>query len=82
MILPRDCESHADSESICFKPIGYFKTPYDQNTGAPRHGRLKPEVKATIELLDQYRGTLNMLERFEYIIVLYYFDRVKKWKPR
>jgi tRNA-Thr(GGU) m(6)t(6)A37 methyltransferase TsaA len=71
-----------DSESICFKPIGFFKTPYDRITGAPRHGILKPEVKATIELLDRYEGTLNMLERFEYIIVLYYFDRIKKWSPR
>ena len=71
-----------DSESICFKPIGYFKTPYNKTTGAPRHGLLKPDTKATIELLEQYRGTLNMLEKFEYIIVLYFFNLIENWSPR
>ena len=73
--------STCDSESICFKPVGYFKTPYNQSTGAPRHGSLKPETKATIEILGKYRETLSMLEKYEYIIVLYHFNLTEKWSP-
>ncbi len=71
-----------DSSSICFKPIGYFKTPYTKSTGAPRHGQLKPDVSATIELLKEYEGTCDMLEHFDFIIVLYYFDQITNWSPQ
>jgi tRNA-Thr(GGU) m(6)t(6)A37 methyltransferase TsaA len=68
-----------DSESICFKPVGYFKTPFNQKTGAPRHGILQPETKGRIEILEQYRDALAMLDKFEYIIVLYYFHITQTW---
>jgi len=68
-----------DSESICFKPVGYFKTPFDQKTGAPRHGILQPETRGRIEMLEKYRDALAMLDEFEYIIVLYYFNSTEKW---
>lgn len=69
-----------DSESICFKPIGYFKTPFDEKTGAPRHGILQPKTKGEIEILPKYRDALAMLEKFEYIIVLYYFNSTENWE--
>ncbi len=68
-----------DSASICFKPVGYFKTPFNQNTGAPRHGVLQPETRGTIEMLKQYREALAMLDKFEYVIVLYYFNCTRTW---
>ncbi len=71
--------STCDSESICFKPIGYFKTPFNQETGAPRHGILQPETRGRIEILEKYRDALSMLDEFEYIIVLYYFNSTEKW---
>ena len=71
--------STCDSESICFKTIGYFKTPFNQETGAPRHGTLQPESRGRIEILDKYRDALAMLDKFEYIIVLYYFNITQTW---
>jgi tRNA-Thr(GGU) m(6)t(6)A37 methyltransferase TsaA len=68
-----------DSASICFKPVGYFKTPFNQKTGAPRHGILQPETKGRIEILEKYRDALAMLDKFEYIIVLYYFNVTQTW---
>ncbi len=71
--------STCDSESICFKPIGYFKTSFNQKTGAPRHGILQPDTKGRIEILKKYGNALAMLDKFEYIIVLYYFNSTEKW---
>ena len=65
--------------AIGFRPIGIFRTPYNQTTGAPRQGILQPDTKATIEIDKIYRKGLIDLEKFEYIIVLYYFNGVKKW---
>lgn len=70
-----------DSESICFKPVGYFKTPFNQKTGAPRHGILQPGTKGKIEILEKYKDALAMLDKFEYIIVLYYFHITQTWSP-
>lgn len=68
-------------DDVLFRPIGYFLTPYNKQTGAPRQGILKPEVKATIQIDSIYRKGLADLEKFEYIIALYYFNGVKKWSP-
>ena len=68
-------------EAIQFRQIGVFHTPYNQNTGAPRQGILEPETKATIEIDNIYRKGLADLEKFEYIIVLYYFNITKTWSP-
>ncbi len=68
-------------EAINFRPIGVFHTPYNQDTGAPRQGILEPETKAVIEIEKIYRKGLADLEKFEYIIVLYYFNITKTWSP-
>ena len=68
-------------EAIVFRPIGVFHSPYTRATGAPRQGILQPETRATIEIDELYRKGLTDLEKFEYIIVLYYFDGIKKWSP-
>jgi tRNA (adenine37-N6)-methyltransferase len=64
---------------INFRPIGVFRTPYSEKTGAPRQGMLEPETKATIEIESLYREGLADLDRFEHIIVLYYFNITKTW---
>lgn len=68
-------------EDVLFRPIGTFHSPYTKKKETPRQGILKPEVKATIEIDKIYRKGLADLEKFEYIIALYYFDRVKSWSP-
>jgi len=70
-----------DTNIIQYKPIGIFHTVYTPATGAPRQGILMPETKGTIEILPEYRSALNTLGLFEYIIVLYHFSEVKRWRP-
>jgi tRNA-Thr(GGU) m(6)t(6)A37 methyltransferase TsaA len=67
---------------IKFKPIGVFiSTNWNTSTGAPRQGILKPDTKATLQIEKPYRSALRDLERFEYIILLYYFNLTKTWSP-
>ena len=68
-----------NDQIIKFKPIGYFSTKYTLDTGAPRQGMLVPESKAVITLEDKYALGLHDLDEFEYIFVLYYFDKAEGW---
>jgi tRNA-Thr(GGU) m(6)t(6)A37 methyltransferase TsaA len=67
-------------EKIEYKSIGIFHSPLSPDTGAPRQGILAPEIKGTIEIYPEYKDALKSLELFEYIIVLYHFDRMTGWK--
>ena len=66
---------------IVFRPIGYFHSPYSEKTGAPRQGILEEETEATIVVDEAYRKGLSDLGKFEYIIVIYWFDRTETWSP-
>ena len=68
-------------KEIHYKPIGVFHTEYTTQTGAPRQGILIPEGQGKIEIYPEYQNALTTLDLFEYIIVLYHFDKVEKWEP-
>jgi tRNA (adenine37-N6)-methyltransferase len=68
-------------EQIVYKPIGIFHTPYTPETGAPRQGILKPDVKGKIELFPEYYDALTSLDLYEHIVVLYHFSEVQGWSP-
>jgi tRNA-Thr(GGU) m(6)t(6)A37 methyltransferase TsaA len=65
--------------SITYTPIGIFHTDYTPETGAPRQGILIPEGKGKIEIYPEYQNALKALELFEYIIVIYHFDKAGEW---
>jgi tRNA-Thr(GGU) m(6)t(6)A37 methyltransferase TsaA len=67
------------TNSICYNSIGIFNSAYTPERGAPRQGILKPEVKGKIEIYPEYRDALRSLDLFEYIIVIYHFDKSVKW---
>ena len=67
--------------AISFRPIGYFHSPYNEKTGAPRQGVLVKESQATLHIEKPYRKGLRDLIQFEYIIVFYWFDRTETWSP-
>lgn len=67
-------------DQILYYPIGIFHTSYTPETGAPRQGILNPEGKGKIEIYPEYINALKSLELFEYIIVIYHFDKSGKWK--
>ncbi|MDB4583081.1 tRNA (N6-threonylcarbamoyladenosine(37)-N6)-methyltransferase TrmO [Draconibacterium sp.] len=69
-----------DESEIIYNPIGYFHTDYSPQKKAPRQGSLKPEQKATIEILPEYREALKDLDSNEYIIVLYHLNKSKGWE--
>jgi len=66
-------------KSFPMHPIGVFHSPLTPQTGAPRQGRLAPEVKATIEIFPKYENCVGGLESFTHIYVLFAFDRSGKW---
>ena len=66
---------------VRYEPIGVFHTDFTPETGAPWQSLLRPETRATIEIYEPYRAALETLAEFEYIWVLYHFDRVETWEP-
>jgi len=68
-----------DPIKIVYHPIGLFHTELTLQTGAPRQGILQPENKATIEVYPEYQDALSVLEKFEYIIVIYHMHLSKGW---
>jgi tRNA-Thr(GGU) m(6)t(6)A37 methyltransferase TsaA len=66
-------------DRINFQSIGLIHSPYTQETGAPRQGRLEPDTPAKVELFKPYRAALQGLDRYDYIWLIYHFDRVRNW---
>lgn len=64
-----------------YKPIGIIHTDYSPETGAPRQGILLADNSGTIEIFPEYRQALTTLDSFEYIILIYHFDKVESWDP-
>ncbi len=79
LIINSSMEQENKTKPICYKPIGIFYTAYTPETGAPRQGILKPEVKGEIEIYPEYRDALKSLDLFEYIILIYHLDRSVRW---
>ena len=75
---PEEIKKMAE-KSFPMHPIGVFHSPLTPQTGAPRQGRLAPEVKATIEVFPKYESCVAGLESFSHIYVLFVFDRSGKW---
>jgi tRNA-Thr(GGU) m(6)t(6)A37 methyltransferase TsaA len=56
------------------KPIGVVHSPYKDLEEIPIQGRLKREVKGTVDVFPEFSEGLKDLERFSHIILLYHFD--------
>lgn len=67
-------------EKIVFSPIGVIRSTYNSTTGAPRQGILRPDEASSIEIFAPYQEALQTLGEFEYIMVFFYFDKVKSWE--
>ena len=72
--------AQAPEPKIEYQPIGVFHSPLTPQTGAPRQGVLEPDIKGKIEIYDEYQKALESLELFEYIIVIYHFDKISGWR--
>ena len=58
---------------IKLKPIGVIHTPYKNLEEIPIQGRLRPEVKGTVEVYPEFSEGLKDVEKFSHIILLYHF---------
>ena len=65
-------------KKIAMTPIGIIHSPYKQVKDMPIQGKFKPEVKACIELKDEYAPGLRDLEGFSHAIIIYYFHMSQK----
>lgn len=70
--------------SLTLQPIGSIATPYASKYSAPRQpGLAKRRVTGIITLLPghNFEQALSDLEGFDYVWVLFWFDRNTGWKP-
>lgn len=64
---------------INMKPIGYIQSPYKNKKDIPRQGIYSQEVKASIQLLDEYKEGIEGIVEGKYYIVLFYFHKSEKY---
>ena len=76
LVVFSGCRQH---NKMIFHPIGHYVTNFSLETGAPRQGTLMPETHGKIILDKQFVDGLKELSDFEYIWVIYVFDKEKGW---
>ena len=60
-------------ESICYKPIGFIETPFDDREGMPIQATGGAGVRGRIRLLEEYGPGLKDLDGFSHLILIYHF---------
>jgi tRNA-Thr(GGU) m(6)t(6)A37 methyltransferase TsaA len=58
-------------------PIGKIYTPFKEKHKVPRQTIYSSGAEGRIEIYQQYVGGLKGIERYEHIIVLFYFDKTE-----
>lgn len=64
----------AGAVEIKLRPIGVIHSPYQQQSDAPRQGRVL-ETESKIEVFPDFFDGLKSIERISHLIVLYWADR-------
>jgi len=67
-------------EKYIIKPIGEIKSPFKYTEHSPRQPGYSGGAEGTIKIYRPYIKGLEGLERFKYIIVLFYLDRIKGYR--
>lgn len=69
---------------LVVRPIGIIHTPFRERVEAPRQPRAATGVPGTIELLPNhhFEDALADLEGWQYIWVVFWFDRNEGWRPK
>jgi len=70
--------------ALTLEPIGYLRSALDTKVEAPRQPRATSGITGRIELLpgNNYEHALLDLDGWEYIWVLFWFDRNAGWRPK
>ena len=70
-------KGYGKMEKYVISPIGKINTPYKEKYQAPRQTIYSGGEEGTIEIYDKYREGLEGIERYEYIIIIFCFDRIE-----
>ena len=57
-----------------FKPIGIIHSPFKAKNETPIQGAFQPDVRASIEVFEEYGEGLRDIEGFSHIYLIYSFD--------
>lgn len=63
-------------EEYIISPIGRIRTPYKERGQAPRQAKYSGGAEGVIEIYEEYKKGIEGLEKYEYIVILFYFDRL------
>jgi len=66
---------------ISFKPIGTIITPYEDKEEIPRQPDLEAEGDFILEINKEYEAALSGLEKYDYLIVIFYLDKLVHEEP-
>lgn len=67
---------------IVFNSIGRINTPFKTIEDMPIQPSGARGILGTVEVFPEFTPALKDLEGFSHIYLLYYFHRVKEWKPQ
>ncbi len=62
---------------ISFQPVGYVRSPYQNNTQVPKGLGAKHEAEGILEIVPQFEAGLSDIEGFSHLYVIWFFDRVE-----
>ncbi len=64
-------------ENISIKPIGIISTPFKNKSEAPRQTIYSDGAKGKIKIFGQYIKGLKAIEKYKYLILIFYFHQSK-----
>jgi tRNA-Thr(GGU) m(6)t(6)A37 methyltransferase TsaA len=73
-------------QKIVYRPIGVVTTPFKDRASVPRQADRRRDIKASIEIFDEFSEGLADLAGFSHIIVIFHLHRIKDvslkaWPP-
>ncbi|MFN2311882.1 MAG: tRNA (N6-threonylcarbamoyladenosine(37)-N6)-methyltransferase TrmO [Spirochaetia bacterium] len=69
-----------EHKDICFRPIGYFRTPFSSPVGMPIQPAGARGVRGHVELIAEYQDGLKDLDGFSHVFVLYHLHEIGGYK--
>jgi len=70
------------SQEMTFRPIGFVRSPYSEQSGTPIQPVFGEDTEATVEIAPEYVDGLRDLVGFERIWLVLWFDRARPAKLR
>ena len=65
---------------ISLEPIGIIHTPYAENVPSQPDKGTRGEFR--IEIFDKYEDSLELLDTFSHVIVIFYLHRIEGYRPK